>query len=98
MSGVPRISSSHLKVHKGLIPPLAAFGPVCGPAETETGAPVLRATAISACFISAVVLNRLSGLYSKAVLTTASISGETFELMRRIGRSEKEKGGSRRGS
>src|SRR5215207_95229 len=75
---------------------LLAIGLGCGLAWIN--APVLRATTVSACFISATVRKRLSGLYSNAILTTASISGETFELMRRMGRSENENGGSSRGS
>src|SRR3989337_2244767 len=95
MAGVPRISSSHLNDHKGLTP-LLTMGPVRGPMFTS--APVLRATAMSACLISAALRKRLSGLYSRAVLTTASRSDETAELIRRSGRSANENGGSRRGA
>src|SRR5688572_9435477 len=92
--GVLRISSSHLNDHKGLMPPLDT-----GSAEEIfSSVPVFRATPIRASFMATVLGNRSLGLYCKAVLTTASISTEILVLIRRIGRSANEKGGSRRGS
>src|SRR5688572_11435321 len=92
--GVLRISSSHLNDHKGLIPPLDT-----GSADDIfSSVPVFRATPIRASFMATVLGNLSPGLYCKAVLTTASISAETFVLIRRMGRSPNEKGGSRRGS
>src|SRR5689334_8137738 len=92
--GVLRISSSHLNDHNGLMPPLDT-----GNAEDIfSRVPVFRATPIKASFMATVLGNLSLGLYCKAVLTTASISTDTFVLIRRIGRSPNENGGSRRGS
>src|SRR5690242_7841746 len=92
--GVLRISSSHLKDHNGLIPALDT-----GRADDIfVSVPVLRATPISASFMAVVLGNRSVGLYCSAVLTTASISTEMLVLIRRMGRSANENGGSRRGS
>ena len=97
--GVPRISSSHLKDQSGLIPPPTLPPLAIGKAEAIlVSIPVLRATFINASLMVSALGKRSAGVYCKAVLMTASNSGETLELMRRTGRSAKENGGSRRGS